>query len=176
MSFLYRRRFLTGIRTRGITIDRTGTFDERIRFVAHGFHRCLVFLNRIQTDQADELLVIGQSDQGHALGVATDLGDFGCARAHEGALVRDQHQFVFFADLHSLKGRLPGLISLTSGRSDSPEQIERGYMHGFVADFTDWTALAEYQAHPDHQRAGAALVAHAVGGIDGILVFDLAVA
>lgn len=80
-----------------------------------------------------------------------------------------------FADLHGIKARLPGVIAITAGRSASPEQIERGYLHGFVADFTDWAALAAYQAHPDHRRVGAALVAGAVGGLDGILVFDLPV-
>ena len=77
-----------------------------------------------------------------------------------------------FADLHRLE--LPGLLAIHSGRSESPEQIERGYMHGFTVDFADWQALAAYQAHPDHKRVGAALVAAAEGGIDGILVFDLA--
>ena len=76
-----------------------------------------------------------------------------------------------FADLHRLE--LPGLLAIHSGRSESPEQIERGYMHGFTVDFTDWQALAAYQDHPDHKRMGAALVAAAQGGIDGILVFDL---
>lgn len=80
-----------------------------------------------------------------------------------------------FADLHNLRGRLPGFLGITSGRSESPEQIERGYVHGFIADFADWAALDAYQNHPDHKRAGAALVAAAQGGIDGILVFDLAV-
>ena len=80
-----------------------------------------------------------------------------------------------FADLHQIKNVLPGVLSITSGRSESPEEIERGYMHGFVADFDDWAALAAYQAHPDHKRVGAALVANAVGGLDGILVFDLPV-
>jgi hypothetical protein len=79
-----------------------------------------------------------------------------------------------FDDLGSLVGRLPGLIDLKAGRSESPEAIERGYMHGFTADFESWDALAAYQANPDHRRAGAALAAHAVGGLDGILVFDLA--
>jgi hypothetical protein len=60
------------------------------------------------------------------------------------------------------------------GRSESPEQIERGYLHGFTADFTSWAHLAHYAADPDHQTFGAALVANATGGIDGILVFDLA--
>ena len=78
-----------------------------------------------------------------------------------------------FADLHSL--RLPGILAIHSGRSESPEKIERGYLHGFTVDFTDWDALAAYQAHPDHKRVGAALVAAAQGGIDGILVFDLPV-
>lgn len=76
-----------------------------------------------------------------------------------------------FADLHSLK--LPGIIAIHSGRSESPEKIERGYLHGFTVDFADWDALATYQAHPDHKRVGAALVAAAQGGLDGILVFDL---
>jgi hypothetical protein len=76
-----------------------------------------------------------------------------------------------FADLHSLK--LPGILAIHSGRSESPEKIERGYLHGFTVDFADWDALATYQAHPDHKRVGAALVAAAEGGLDGILVFDL---
>ena len=81
-----------------------------------------------------------------------------------------------FADLHAIKAKMPGVLAITSGRSESPEQIERGYLHGFVADFADWAALAAYQDHPDHKGVGAALVAAAVGGIDGILVFDLPVA
>ena len=60
------------------------------------------------------------------------------------------------------------------GKSESPEQIERGYLHGFPADFADWNALSTYQADADHKAFGAGLVAHAQGGIDGILVFDLA--
>ncbi|MCZ8334216.1 MAG: Dabb family protein [Rhodobacteraceae bacterium] len=65
-------------------------------------------------------------------------------------------------------------FTATWGRSESPEQIERGYLHGFVADFADWAALAAYQADDGHKAFGAGLVAHAQGGIDGILVFDLA--
>jgi hypothetical protein len=85
--------------------------------------------------------------------------------------VTEAHIASIFADLHSLN--LPGILAIHSGRSESPEQIERGYLHGFTVDFTDWEALAAYQSHPDHKRVGAALVAAAAGGIDGILVFDL---
>ena len=80
-----------------------------------------------------------------------------------------------FADLHAIQSVLPGVLAITSGRSASPEAMERGHMHGFIADFADWDVLAAYQAHPDHKKVGAALVAGAVGGIDGILVFDLEV-
>ena len=85
--------------------------------------------------------------------------------------VSEAHIQSIFADLHSLK--LPGILAVHSGRSESPEKIERGYLHGFTVDFTDWEALATYQAHPDHKRVGSALVAAAEGGLDGILVFDL---
>lgn len=80
-----------------------------------------------------------------------------------------------FEELHAIEGKIDGLLSITSGRSESPEKIERGYMHGFVADFADWQALETYQTHPDHRRFGARLVAHAEGDLDGILVFDLPV-
>ena len=85
--------------------------------------------------------------------------------------VTDAHIAAIFADLHALN--LPGILAIHSGRSESPENIERGYLHGFTVDFADWDALAAYQDHPDHKRVGAALVAAAQGGIDGILVFDL---
>lgn len=85
--------------------------------------------------------------------------------------VTEAHIHGIFADLHSLQ--LPGILAIHSGRSESPEKIERGYLHGFTVDFADWEALATYQAHPDHKRVGSALVAAAEGGIDGILVFDL---
>jgi Stress responsive A/B Barrel Domain len=82
------------------------------------------------------------------------------------------------ATIDGLFAQLPGLaerLGFTAawGQSESPEQIERGYKHGFVAEFTDWAALAAYQTDPGHKVFGAGLVAHAEGGLDGILVFDL---
>jgi Stress responsive A/B Barrel Domain len=78
-----------------------------------------------------------------------------------------------FSDLHAVRDVVPGVLAIHAGRSESPEQIERGYLHGFTVDFSDWEALAAYQTHPDHSRVGEALVAGAQGGLDGILVFDL---
>ncbi|MDQ2064957.1 Dabb family protein [Xinfangfangia sp. CPCC 101601] len=78
-----------------------------------------------------------------------------------------------FADLGKITQKLSGALDIRAGKSESPEQIERGYLHGFTIDFEDWQALSAYQDHPDHRRLGARLVASAVGGLDGILVFDL---
>ncbi len=80
-----------------------------------------------------------------------------------------------FADLVDIKNKISGVFSISCGKSESPEKIERGYMHGFVIDFAGWAALEAYQQHPDHKSVGARLVANAVGGLDGILVFDLPV-
>jgi hypothetical protein len=77
-----------------------------------------------------------------------------------------------FAALDPLAARLG--LAWMAGRSESPEQIERGYLHGFTIDFASWEALATYAEDPEHKAFGATLVAHALGGIDGILVFDLA--
>ena len=60
-----------------------------------------------------------------------------------------------FAELKEIEDKLPACLGITAGKSESPEKMERGYMHGFIADFTDWDGLQAYQDHPDHQIAGA---------------------
>ena len=90
--------------------------------------------------------------------------------------ISDAEIAAIFDELYAIKDKLPGVLSITSGKSESPEQMERGYMHGFVVDFVDWDALQAYQDHPDHKILGGKLVANAVAGIDDILVFDLPVA
>ena len=89
--------------------------------------------------------------------------------------ISDAEIAAIFDELYAIKDKLPGVLSITSGKSESPEQMERGYMHGFVVDFVDWDALQAYQDHPDHKLLGGKLVANAVAGIDDILVFDLPV-
>ena len=42
-----------------------------------------------------------------------------------------------YAELAALVEKLSGAHGFTGGRSSSPEQIERGYKHGFVIDFID---------------------------------------
>lgn len=73
----------------------------------------------------------------------------------------------------ALKGVVEGILDVRMGANASPEGLGRGYTHGFVMDFADAAARDAYLPHPRHKEAGAALVAVAEGGIDGILVFDL---
>ncbi|WP_170603931.1 Dabb family protein [Ruegeria arenilitoris] len=80
-----------------------------------------------------------------------------------------------YSGLSELSESLTGAGGFTGGRSNSPEQIERGYMHGFVIDFTDWSALERYQSDETHKALGAKLVQNTIGGIDGILVLDIEV-
>lgn len=78
-----------------------------------------------------------------------------------------------YAGLAALSEKLPGANDFKGGRSESPEQMERGYMHGFVIDFDSWDALKNYADNEAHKALGAQLVNNATGGIDGILVLDL---
>jgi hypothetical protein len=77
-----------------------------------------------------------------------------------------------FYGLAALCATLPGTTGFLGGRSDSPEKIERGYLHGFTIDFADAPALHAYAVHPEHQRLARALVAIA-DGPEGILVVDI---
>ena len=78
-----------------------------------------------------------------------------------------------YSGLADVTNVLPGAQNFGGGRSQSPEQIERGYMHGFSVDFDDWDALQNYTDNAEHKALGRQLVENAVGGIDGILVLDL---
>lgn len=80
-----------------------------------------------------------------------------------------------YAALATLTSDLPGAHVFTGGRSQSPENLERGYTHAFTIDFDSWADLETYATHPDHKALGAQLTALAVGGIDGVLVMDLEV-
>ena len=78
-----------------------------------------------------------------------------------------------FAELEAVRAEITGMGPVVSGKSTSPEQIERGYMHGFSVDFESWDGLRSYQNNPSHKKSGAKIVAAAQGGIEGVLVFDL---
>lgn len=78
-----------------------------------------------------------------------------------------------FTQLKQLQNSIQGILAAYGGPSQSPEALERGYLHGFTLDFADWDALACYQDHPEHKAFSRALLDATQGGIEGILVFDL---
>ncbi len=78
-----------------------------------------------------------------------------------------------YAGLAAVAARLDGAQGFAGGRSDSPEQLQRGYTHGFSIDFDDAAALARYAQDAAHKALGVQLVASAEEGVGGLLVMDL---
>lgn len=79
-----------------------------------------------------------------------------------------------FADLAAMKDHVDGVLDAHFGTNVSPEGLSRGFEDGFVMDFRDAAARDAYLVHEAHQKAGARLVAAIEGGVDRLLVFDLA--
>ena len=88
-------------------------------------------------------------------------------QASEDAIAR------IFSGLAKVVARHPDAGNFLAGRSASPEQMERGYRHGFTIDFKDWAALDAYANDVEHRALGARLVALAQDGQDGLIVLDI---
>ncbi|MSU90364.1 Dabb family protein [Rhodobacteraceae bacterium 2CG4] len=78
-----------------------------------------------------------------------------------------------FDERHRIGGEIPGLLSIRSGRSECPEQIERGDRRGVTADFADRDAPAACRDRREYRKPGARLEQNAAGGRAGIPAFDL---
>ena len=82
-----------------------------------------------------------------------------------------------FAEIAALKTRLPGFLAAHVGVNVSPETgMDKGYSDGFIVDFDSPAARDAYLEDEEHRKTGAKIVAAAVGGIEGILVYDLEIA
>ncbi len=73
--------------------------------------------------------------------------------------------------LASLQDVIPGLLTYSWGPNVSPENLGRGYNHGFVMTFENTAARDAYLPHPEHQKVGPLVGAVA----EEVLVFDLEV-
>lgn len=79
-----------------------------------------------------------------------------------------------FDGLAALRGHLHGILDYQHRPNISPETpVVHGFSDMFWFDFADTASRDAYLSDPDHQAMGARLVA-AVGGLDGILVCDIA--
>ena len=77
-----------------------------------------------------------------------------------------------FSALKDLTDKIPCIISISAGRDNSPEGLQRGNTHGFTVDFTNAAARDVYLPHPAHQAVGKMIVGITEGGVDGITVLD----
>ena len=88
--------------------------------------------------------------------------------------IPETERAALLAEIAALKPRIPGFLAAHIGRNVGPEAgMDKGYADGFIVDFADAAARDAYLGDPEHQQTGARLVAAAVGGVEGILVYDL---
>jgi len=89
--------------------------------------------------------------------------------------IGESEREALYDNLRALKPKIDGLLSQTYGPNVSPEGLGQGFRDGFIMDFRDEAARDAYLIHPDHQAAGAKIVAALEGGIGGLIVFDVRV-
>ncbi len=81
-----------------------------------------------------------------------------------------------YDDLAKLCAKMPGALTFRSGANISPEAgMDKGFAEGFIIDFADAAARDAYLIDPEHQAIGGRIVSSAIGGADGVFVFDLKV-
>ena len=78
-----------------------------------------------------------------------------------------------FTALAALKDSIPGILAFEGGENNSPENINRGYTHGFTIDFADEQAREVYLPHPEHKKAQIPIQKVLDGSADCVLVVDL---
>jgi aminoglycoside phosphotransferase len=88
--------------------------------------------------------------------------------------VPETHKEQIFDEIKALRPRLRGLMAVHVGMNVSPEAgLDKGYTEGFVVDFADASARDRYLQDAEHRKTGEKIVAAALGGIDGVFVYDI---
>jgi hypothetical protein len=88
--------------------------------------------------------------------------------------VTAQVKQTLFEALSDLQGHLTGVRGFHAGPNVSVEtDLIRGFKDAFWFDFEDVAARDAYLVDEKHQAVGAQLVAHTIGGADGVVVVDM---
>ncbi len=97
-----------------------------------------------------------------------------CVFIRFGDDVESAHRQSLFQQLEALQSRLEGILAFHGGVNVSPETgMDKGFADGFMIDFASVEARDAYLEDEAHQAIGAQLVAAAVDGANGILVYDM---
>lgn len=76
-------------------------------------------------------------------------------------------------ELSGLKSIIPEILSFSWGENNSPENLHRGYLHGFVMEFKSNEDRKIYLEHPAHVKfVQNTLLSALVGGDQTPIVFD----
>jgi hypothetical protein len=77
-----------------------------------------------------------------------------------------------FAALEALTESIPGILAFEGGENTSPENINRGYTHGFTMDFANEQVREIYLPHPEHKKAQIPMQEVLADDADSVLVVD----
>lgn len=73
----------------------------------------------------------------------------------------------------ALKKEIHQIVSFSWGENNSPENLHRGYLHGFVMEFKNNKDREIYLEHPLHIKIAQEIILPAlVDGINSPIVFD----
>jgi Stress responsive A/B Barrel Domain len=89
--------------------------------------------------------------------------------------VKGDARQALYDDIAALKGVIPGILDIKSGKNNSPEGLHGGFENGFIVTFESEEARDAYLPHPAHMAVGSRIVEAAEGGLSGIMVFDMPV-
>jgi hypothetical protein len=78
-----------------------------------------------------------------------------------------------FDGLAGLRHAIPGMVDFHGSANCSPENLNKGYTHGFTIDFMDPTSRDAYLVDPEHKTLGGQLIEACEGGAEGLLVLDI---
>lgn len=88
--------------------------------------------------------------------------------------VSQETKVSIYQELDALRGHIPGIRHFQAGPNMSIEHdLIRGFHDAFWFDFEDAGVRDIYLADGAHQAVGARIVAHTVGGADGVIVVDM---
>lgn len=88
--------------------------------------------------------------------------------------ISSERKIVLFKEIDALQHHLDGVLGIYTGKNVSPETgMDKGYADGFIVDFANAQSRDSYLADAEHQAVGEKLVNAALGGVEGIMVYDM---